>query len=124
MTRIINYLKAMKANFEWDNLRLQGEQRALVPIMSKEAGYIHNECERQMKENCAWIEEIEKVIEIPLTSIMDELPENKPLYKDSGLWQLRSDDMVEPLVEQNTWESNLDFINNVLRYKKLTEIVP
>jgi len=43
-------------------------------------------------------------------SELDGLPENKPLYKDSGLWQLRSDDMKDVIVQQRVNESNNDFL--------------
>lgn len=42
--------------------------------------------------------------------MLNNLPENRPLYKDSGLWQIRTDDMEEVLYEQGTNESFFDFI--------------
>jgi hypothetical protein len=44
---------------------------------------------------------------------IDELPENRPLYKDSGLWQIRSDDMTEIIFEQKATESFNQFIERV-----------
>ena len=45
-----------------------------------------------------------------LIEMLDNLPENRPLYKDSGLWQIRTDDMEDVLYEQGLWESFFDFI--------------
>ena len=45
-----------------------------------------------------------------LIEMLDNLPENRPLYKDSGLWQIRTDDMEEVLYEQGANESFFDFI--------------
>lgn len=41
---------------------------------------------------------------------LNELPENRPLYKDSGLWQIRTDDMETVLFQQEVNESFSDFI--------------
>lgn len=43
-------------------------------------------------------------------SLLSDLPENKPLYKDSGLWQLRSDDMDEVIIQQHSEESDEAFL--------------
>ena len=57
---------------------------------------------------------IEKLNCLPSSDVkvseLDGLPENKPLYKDSGLWQLRSDDMKDVIVQQRVNESNNDFL--------------
>jgi hypothetical protein len=44
------------------------------------------------------------------TILLTDFPENMPLYKDSGLWQMRSDDMEEVIVQQQVNESDEDFI--------------
>lgn len=44
---------------------------------------------------------------------INELEENKPLYKDSGLWQIRSDDMEDVLFQQGCNESFQEFIKRV-----------
>lgn len=41
---------------------------------------------------------------------LEGLPENRPLYKDSGLWQMRSDDMEDVLVQQRVNESDMEFL--------------
>ncbi len=46
--------------------------------------------------------------------LMNELPENRPLYCDSGLWQLRSDDMEDVLYQQTTDETFMDFVGRVV----------
>lgn len=46
------------------------------------------------------------------------LPENTPLYKDSGLWQLRSDDMEEVLITQGVNESDKEFIYRCKNYNQ------
>lgn len=45
-----------------------------------------------------------------IKSLLADLPENRPLYKDSGLWQMRSDDMEEVLIQQGVNETDLEFI--------------
>lgn len=45
-----------------------------------------------------------------LIEMLNNLPENRPLYKDSGLWQIRTDDMEDVLYEQGSHESFFDFI--------------
>ncbi len=46
-----------------------------------------------------------------IEQLFEYLPENKPLYKDSGLWQLRSDDMEKVIVQQEVNESIADFLS-------------
>lgn len=48
--------------------------------------------------------------ECELTTMLENLPQNRPLYKDSGLWQIRNDDMEEVLFEQGVNESFYHFI--------------
>lgn len=48
-----------------------------------------------------------------LQFMLNELYENRPLYKDSGLWQIRSDDMKEVLYQQQAGEDFYDFIERV-----------
>lgn len=45
--------------------------------------------------------------------MIDSIPENRPLYKDSGLWQVRSDDMEEIYFDQGANESIYEFIKRV-----------
>jgi len=42
--------------------------------------------------------------------LIDCLPENQPLYKDSGLWQIRTDDMENVMMYQNANETLRGFI--------------
>ena len=42
--------------------------------------------------------------------LIDCLPENQPLYKDSGLWQIRTDDMENVIMGQNANETLRGFI--------------
>ena len=42
--------------------------------------------------------------------LIDLLPENMPLYRDSGSWQLRSDDMEDVLFQQDTVMSLTEFL--------------
>lgn len=53
--------------------------------------------------------------EIPTEHLLDSLPQNIPLYKDSGLWMFRSDDMEDVLCCQEVNESFREF---VIRYFK------
>ena len=52
-----------------------------------------------------------KEFECPLATMIENLPNNRPLYKDSGLWQIRSDDMEEVLYQQEVSEDFVDFID-------------
>ena len=45
-----------------------------------------------------------------LEQMLDDMPENRPLYKDSGSWQIRSDDMEEVLYQQDVNEDFFQFI--------------
>ena len=54
-----------------------------------------------------------KEFECNIVTMLENIPENRPLYKDSGLWQVRSDDMKEILFEQEVDESFYDFIKRV-----------
>lgn len=47
---------------------------------------------------------------IETEKLIDALPQNQPLYKDSGLWQVRSDDMEEVIFQQTANESFREFI--------------
>lgn len=51
-----------------------------------------------------------KEFECELATMLENLPQNRPLYKDSGLWQIRSDDMEDVLFAQGVNESLFDFI--------------
>lgn len=44
-----------------------------------------------------------------IKSVFEEFPQNRPLYKDSGLWQLRTDDMENVIVNQGVNEKDSDF---------------
>jgi len=52
------------------------------------------------------------------------LPENQPIYKDSGLWQVRSDDMEDVLFWQNVNETFADFIDRVFEAQKVEIFSP
>ncbi len=45
---------------------------------------------------------------------LNNLPENKPLYKDSGLWQMRTDDMKDVIIQQSVNETDSDFITRCI----------
>jgi hypothetical protein len=49
-----------------------------------------------------------------LEYLINELPENKPLLKDSGIWEIRSEDMKSIYYIQETTESFIDFVNRVV----------
>ena len=48
--------------------------------------------------------------ECELLTMIENIPPNRPLYKDSGLWQIRSDDMEEVIFEQEVNEPFFQFI--------------
>lgn len=52
---------------------------------------------------------------------LSDFPENYHLYKDSGLWQMRSDDMETVLVQQTVNESDEDFFNRCKSYTQQTQ---
>ena len=54
-------------------------------------------------------------MQMQLNEILDWLPENRPLYKDSGRWQIRSDDMDDVICQQQVNESFKEFL---FRYSK------
>jgi hypothetical protein len=45
--------------------------------------------------------------------IIDLVPENMPLYKDSDLWQIRSDNMKDVIYQQKATETFSEFIERV-----------
>lgn len=55
--------------------------------------------------------------EFAMTNLLSDFPENRPLYKDSGLWQMRSDDMQDVLVQQKVNESDAEFIERCKNIK-------
>lgn len=48
--------------------------------------------------------------------LIDCLPQNRPLYKDSGLWQIRTDDMENIYMQQNCNETLRGFIIRYLEW--------
>lgn len=59
---------------------------------------------------------------IKTSILIDSLPQNRPLYKDSGLWQIRSDDMEEVLFQQTSDETFENFIIRCCQALKNDEI--
>ena len=51
-----------------------------------------------------------KEFECELATMLENIPQNRPLYKDSGLWQIRSDDMEDVIFQQEVNESFFYFI--------------
>ena len=51
--------------------------------------------------------------ELPTAVLIDSLPHNRPLYKDSGLWTIYDDDFETPILEQTASE---DFRQFLIRY--------
>ena len=45
-----------------------------------------------------------------IENLINALPENRPLYKDGGLWAIRSDNMENIYMAQNSNETLKDFI--------------
>lgn len=54
-----------------------------------------------------------KEFECELATMLENLPGNLPIYKDCGLWQIRTDDMQDVIFEQSINESFFDFILRV-----------
>lgn len=53
--------------------------------------------------------------------LIDCLPQNRPLYKDSGLWQIRTDDMENIYMQQNCNETLRGFIIRYLEWLEENE---
>ena len=51
--------------------------------------------------------------ELPTAVLIDSLPQNRPLYKDSGLWTIYDDDFETQILEQTVSE---DFRQFLIRY--------
>ncbi len=49
------------------------------------------------------------------SKMLDELPSNRPIYMDSGLWQIRSDDMETVLFQQGSDEVTPNFFRRVAK---------
>ncbi len=45
-----------------------------------------------------------------LETLLNALPQNRPIYKDSGLWAIRTDDMENEYMDQKCNETFKDFI--------------
>jgi len=54
-----------------------------------------------------------------LVTMLENIPQNRPLYKDSGLWQIRSDDMEDVLYQQEVNEVFFDFIKRAYEKENL-----
>ena len=64
------------------------------------------------------IGEIEKIRKTTLENIIDDMPENLVLVKDSGLWMLQTEDADEELLTQGVKESFADFVRRcIAKYK-------
>ena len=48
--------------------------------------------------------------------LIDCLPQNRPLYKDSGLWQVRTDNMEDVFIQQNVNETLRCFVIRYLEW--------
>lgn len=48
--------------------------------------------------------------------IIDSLPENYPLYKDSGTWEIRTDDMKKVIFSQSIGQTFTSFIHEYILY--------
>lgn len=48
-----------------------------------------------------------------LEFMLENLPQNRLLYCDSGLWQVRTEDMEEVLFQQKSSEGFYEFIQRV-----------
>lgn len=54
-----------------------------------------------------------KYNELPTAVLIDSLPQNRPLYKDSGLWTIYDDKFETAIFEQT---ANEDFRQFLVRY--------
>lgn len=48
--------------------------------------------------------------------LINSLPENRPMYKDSGLWQIRTDSMKDVVWQQKANETLRQFIVEYINY--------
>jgi hypothetical protein len=61
--------------------------------------------------------QLQDIIAIVINNYMHDMPENVPLYKDSGSWQERNDDDFDQgeVISQKSNESNYVFFENIKR---------
>lgn len=57
-----------------------------------------------------------KLIYLSTDQLINILPENRPLYKDSGLWQIRTDDMENVYMNQKSSESFKEFLIRYIEF--------
>lgn len=63
-----------------------------------------------MNTNAVKLSKKLSLINCELEDLLECLPENRPIYKDSGLWQVRTDDMEDIYMNQKSNESFKDFL--------------
>jgi hypothetical protein len=59
------------------------------------------------------MKEIAELIKSEVEEISSNFPTNLPLYKDSGSWQLRTEDMEDVIEQQGVNESFYSFIKRI-----------
>lgn len=99
----------------------RGEFKYSLPFHSRgettiEQGELSDICMKCTNKIKAFIENISAHEQSRQAAVMQSpplggLPENKPIYKDSGLWQMRSDDMEDLIIQQGVNESDDSFLS-------------
>ena len=104
-------IKFTIAKIQFENLSLNEGKTAIEanPSTHKIAEWVYNTfCQLEPLVSGKFAEETFELV-------INNLLENRPLYKDSGLWQIRSEDMNEVLYQQDVNETFIEFINRVFK---------
>lgn len=100
--------KVMTAFLEWQDEGIKAKERLIKKLdnlLKTSEGKVDDTIENSLHKHFVngW----------PL----EDFPDNLPLYLDSGLFQLRSDDMEEVLLQQGVNERNIDFLARCKAYR-------
>jgi aromatic ring hydroxylase len=91
---------------------LKDERNRFVKAAVKYDTHEHNELRTAIDSLLIAYDQAREKLNQPLVvnSLLENFPENRPLYKDSGLWQMRTDDMEDVLIQQEYMESDESFM--------------
>lgn len=87
-------------------------------IVTKSEQTLCNECGKRIRSRDGHIEplcECASGAVADIEFIIDNLPENRCLYKDSGLWRITDEEFKKTLYEQEVNETFIEFINRVFK---------
>ncbi len=120
---IFKILQSIQSNQQEEIERLKKEAVELNKALDYERKNTYN-ASTQNAKLMAKISDLQGKMERGLNELDYDLPENMPLYRDSGLWQLRSDDMNETILHQFVNEKFIDFINRCKQWNREENLQP